>query len=112
VQQGNGEHLMLAHRVGNIQFIGVSSHKAGDSVRAMVLVLQFPTRSFRSLVSSINPNHISWLEGGSRTPMVVSVVLVAELGIAHLASGNIMDSGKTLGCRLRLLFLREVDANV
>ena len=44
--------------------------------------------------------------------MVVSVVLVAELGVAHLAPGNIMDSGKTLGCRLRLLFLREVNANV
>jgi len=44
--------------------------------------------------------------------MVVGVVLVAELGVAHLSPGNIMDSGKTFGYRLDQLFLREVNVNV
>jgi len=62
---------MCAHRVRNVQFIGVGSHKAA-----------LPTRSFRSPVSSINPYLISWLQGGSQTPMVAGIVLIAELGIA------------------------------
>jgi hypothetical protein len=112
VKQGDGEHSVLAYCVGNVQFVSVGSHKAGDTIRAMVLILQFPTRSFRSPVSPINPYHISWLEGGSRTPMVVGVVLVAKLGKSHFAACDIMDGGEALGCRLSLLFLREIDTNV
>jgi hypothetical protein len=55
VKQGDGEHSVLAYCVGNVQFVSVGSHKAGDTIRAMVLILQFPARSFRSPVSSINP---------------------------------------------------------
>jgi len=44
--------------------------------------------------------------------VVIGIVLVPDLGVTHLASGDVMDGGKTLGCRLGLLLLRGIDAMV
>ena len=78
----------------------------------MAFIFQLPAGSLHSPVTSIDPYHVSRLEGGGWSPIVIGIVLVPKLGVMHLTSGDVMDGGQMLSCYLGLLLLRGICQNM